>query len=176
MNEQSRLLVSSKFDYYELTSQAGLSMKHGYINISIVRCTIHRSNIPCIIPVLYGSMLGCNKLLLIKTLRTVNKAAKYVANDSITPSLHNCLFSFLCKILIQKRDDVLVEECCMIVYPLLAGDCSDDDHFLCETGKCISNTDVCNGFDNCNDFSDERQCSKCHSSKSQSVMCDTAKP
>ena len=48
----------------------------------------------------------------------------------------------------------------MNVWSLLPGDCSDDDHFLCETGKCINKADVCNGFDNCNDFSDEQQCGK----------------
>jgi len=35
-----------------------------------------------------------------------------------------------------------------------------EDQFGCDTGRCISTSLVCNGHNDCGDFSDERNCSE----------------
>ena len=39
--------------------------------------------------------------------------------------------------------------------------CPYNEDFRCPSGGCIRSYDICNGFCNCLDCSDERNCSKC---------------
>lgn len=47
--------------------------------------------------------------------------------------------------------------------------CGGSDHFLCATGICVPLKLVCNGYNDCDDWSDEADCSKC-------VLLNTSSP
>merc|ERR1711970_486191 len=52
--------------------------------------------------------------------------------------------------------------------------CCPEDKFECDNGKCISPCQVCNGFNNCGDRSDERYCQgACN--KAHHFLCDNDK-
>lgn len=47
--------------------------------------------------------------------------------------------------------------------------CGGKDHFLCVTGICIPQKLVCNGYNDCDDWSDETHCGETHA---RTHLCD----
>ena len=56
--------------------------------------------------------------------------------------------------------EVSVSICCIFCTVHFILDCAAD-HFRCSNGFCVANNVLCDGKDDCQDHSDEYNCSKC---------------
>ena len=73
-------------------------------------------------------------------------------------TLPHCVFTVFQSIIYDS--DITTSMCCMLSLRLCIA-CAAPNQFKCNnTGRCIHASDVCNGYNNCGDWSDERTCSE----------------